>query len=141
MFTPLVIKAHYKICKKINKDKPDNRPDSNITVNCYKCKQNISITNIKKHSAECKAKNTKTKKGKGKKKNKKDDPPPPETESGNPPDDDDDNEEQRAKLTRLRKGQRFKLNFHGAKKYKILKRLYCKEEDGYKIKPWIQMMI
>lgn len=71
MFTPLVIKAHYKICKKINKDKPDNRPDSNITVNCYKCKQNISITNIKKHSAECKAKNTKQGKGRERKRTRR----------------------------------------------------------------------
>lgn len=137
LFTPLVIKAHYKVCKKINKDKPDNRPESTITVRCFKCNKDISITNIKQHSRECKVKPKKKAKGKKKKK----DDPPPETPSGNQADAADDDEDEQQKLTRLRKGQRFKLNFHGAKKYKILKRLYQKEEDGYKIKPWIQMMI
>lgn len=140
LFTPLVIKAHHKYCAKVNKNK---KPvvESKITVNCYKCNQDISITTIKKHIAECKAKAKPTKKNKKpnkKPKGKKN--PPPETD-GNQPDDDDDDEQRQEALTRQRKGQRFKLNFHGAKKYKILKRLLSKEDDGYKVKPWIEKLI
>lgn len=54
LFTPLVIKAHHKYCRKVNKNK---KPviKSSITVTCYKCKEDISITNIKQHATQCKA--------------------------------------------------------------------------------------
>lgn len=140
LFTPLVIKAHHKYCKKVNKNK---KPvvESSITVNCYKCNQDISITNIKKHAAECKAKSTKPKTKKTKK--KKDNPPPPE-ETPTPQDggSDPDPEVEVEKAARLRKGNFFMLNFHGAIKYKILKRLLKYDEDkGYIIKDWIRQIV
>lgn len=134
LFTPLVIKAHYKYCKKVNKDKAPV-VESAITVTCFKCKEDISITNIKHHAAQCKAKKPPPKKKNNKKKKAKKPNPNPD------PDDNADKSEGEEAQTRLRKGQRFKLNFHGAKKYKIIKRLLRKEDDGYKIKPWIEKLI
>lgn len=49
MFTSIVIKAHHRLCKKINRDKRPVR-DSSITVRCYKWGDDISITNIKGHA-------------------------------------------------------------------------------------------
>lgn len=132
LFTPLVIKAHHKYCKKVNKNK---KPvvESSITVTCYKCKQDISITNIKQHARECKAGKKPPPKKKGTKKKAKgngDNPDPPAAA--------DDDEPRK----RLRKGQKFKLNFNRARKYKILKRLLkYDEEKGYVIKPWIKQLV
>lgn len=140
LFTPLVIKAHHKICKKIIR-KPVI--ESSITVNCYKCNENISITNIKKHAAECPAKTKKSKKNK----KKKNDPPVEETNQPPPEDggsgNEADPEVEAEKKARLRKGNFFMLNFHGAKKYKILKRLlkYDEQSEQYVMKDWIKQLV
>lgn len=142
LFPPHVIKVHHRLCKKINNHKIPV-VESSITVSCYKCKQDISITNIKDHAKNCKA--PKKKKPPQKKKKKKDgnptDPPPP------PADGDGDNEGNDAaqveRLARQRKGTFFMLNFHGARKYNIIKRLlvYNEEKDDYVIKDWIKQIV
>lgn len=114
---------------------------SNITVACHFCKKDISITLIKSHAKECRKKNPPKKTNPKKKTDpKKKTNPKKKKKKNDDPDDPDDEEE---KKTRLRKGKFFKLNFHGAKKYKILKRLliFNPEQKQYVIKDWIEQIV
>lgn len=85
-------------------------------VPCFKCKKEIKITEIKKHVKECKKKKKKeekkkTPKKKETKKNKKNKEKAKGKDSGG------------KDKKRKRKGKQFKLQVHGAKKYRIVKRL------------------
>lgn len=115
------IKAHFQKCKGIAKE--ENKADS----------QN-SRTEEKKKRKKCKKKKSNKdedrkgkEKGKGKGKAKK--------SKGDDPGDDE-------KKARIRKGNLFKVNCHGARKYKLLKRFIEKSEEKnkYIFKDWIKQI-
>ena len=90
-------------------------------VPCFKCKEEIPITHIKKHIKECKKKKKKEEKKKTpkKKETKKKKKPPHDKAKGS----DSGGSDKKKKKKYQRKGKQFKLQIHGAKKYKIVKRL------------------
>ena len=107
-------------------------------VKCYACGEEYPTQFIKAHFNHCdKRKGKKKKKEKKKKKDKKDDK-----------NDDSDEDEEDGKKKRKGKTKLFALNFHGAKKYKILKRLLTGADEKQKkkgkrfaIKPWIKQLV
>lgn len=114
---------------------------NNKHVRCYLCKKEFPVLFISAHARACK----KDKKTQPKKKNKK------KKGGGDDPQNDEDEEEGKK---RKGSGRFFTLNFHGAKKYKIIKRLLTtevttKKKRGKKkkkgrrfvVKPWIKQLV
>lgn len=138
-FPPHVIAAHNRLCRKINKNKKPIA-DSSITVRCFKCNKDISISIINAHVKECKAKPSKKKK---KKKDKDTQPQPNNPPDAAPEPDGDGHADDPERAVRQRKGNFLMLNFNGARKYKIIKRLlkYDEEKERYVMKDRIQQLI
>lgn len=111
------IKAHFQKCKGGEKE---NEADSQGTG---RDKKKVDKKKRKKRKEDRKGKGKGTGKGKAKK------------SEGDDPGDDE-------KKARIRKGNFFKVNCHGARKYKLLKRFIKKDEEKkrYVFKDWIKQI-
>lgn len=127
-------------CNETSYNLPEHKEQcNNKHVKCYACKEEYPTQFIRAHFKNCdKRKGKKKNDGKKKdnKKNKKDGA------------DDDDDDEEDGKKKRKGKTNIFTFNVHGAKKYKILKRLITpndkkgrKKGKRFAVKPWIKQLV
>lgn len=117
-------------------------------VKCYGCGGEYPTQFIKAHYNNCdKRKGRKKKKTTDKKDDKQKKTEPKKKKDKKEEDEDEDDED--GKKKRKGKTKIFTLNFHGAKKYKIIKRLitpnekYGKKKNAkrFLVKPWIKQMV
>lgn len=152
-YTPCIHCKVYILDSEIQKHSK-NCPEK--LLNCYKCNKQYPAKVIKKHYLSCTVKkkpsgkpvqNQKTKttggnknvsKSKGKKRRRK----TSGTSEGNESGGEGDNQNQERKK-RKRKGTQFKLEFHRARKYTIIRKLreYDIEEKKYCLPNWISQLI